>query len=317
MTTDPSSRMLELLSLLQTGRDWAGADLASRLGCSPRTLRRDLERLRELGYPVESTRGPRGSYRLVAGRAMPPLLLTDDEAVATVVGLRFAALAQVDGASEAAASALRKLEQVLPARLRSRMQAVSASTEAVSRSVRSVDLALFQSLATAIQGCQDVGFAYQNRSGATSDRRVEPYRLVLLGRRWYLLAWDRDRADWRTFRLDRISLLTVPGTTFHPRPLPDDSAVSFVRAATGLPTEQQAVVRFEAPYDVVADRLLAQAGALEPLDETSCRFISAIDTWDWLAITIALVGVPYVIEGPPEFIDFSRGLATRITDATR
>src|SRR5262245_41846540 len=216
--TDPSSRMLELLSLLQSGRDWPAPDLAARLGCSPRTLRRDLDRLRELGYPVESTRGPGGSYRLVAGRAMPPLLLTDDEAVATVVGLRFASLAQVDDASEAATSALRKLEQVLPARLRHRMQAVSAATEAASRAVRPSDTAQFQSLATATQQHQDVRFAYESRSGAASDRRVEPYRLVLLGRRWYLLGWDRDRGDWRTFRLDRITTVTVPGTTFHPRP---------------------------------------------------------------------------------------------------
>ena len=307
MMNDPSSRMLELLSLLQDGRTWSGADLAAQLDCSPRTLRRDLDRLRELGYPVESTRGPGGSYRLVAGRAMPPLILTDDEAVAAVVGLRFASLAQVAGSEGAAGSALRKLEQVLPSRLRHRMAAVSSSTDVVSRSVGSLDLAVLQRLASAIQAHEDVRFSYTSRSGSASERRVEPYREVLLGRHWYLLGYDRDRADWRTFRLDRIGSLEVSGTTFLPRPVPDDA--SFVRTS---PSAEQVVVRFEAAADVVENRLVAEAGTVTALTESSCRYASAVDSWDYLAVAVAMVGVPYVVESPAAFADFTRTLAERM-----
>jgi predicted DNA-binding transcriptional regulator YafY len=310
----PSERMLELLSVLQSGRSWPGGELAERIGTSPRTLRRDLDRLRELGYPVESMRGPGGSYRLVAGRAMPPLLLTDDEAVAVAVGLRVAASAQDDGA---ATSALRKLEQVLPSALRYRMEAVSASTEAASRGMLALDLTVLRRLSTAAYARQDVRFSYTNRSGADSSRRVEPYRQVLLGRRWYLLGWDLDRADWRTFRLDRIAGLTVPGTTFRPRELPADGAASFVQtAARPRDSSRQGVVRFGAPTEVVSERLVAEAGSLTAIDDHNCRYVTAAESWDWLAVTLAAVGVPYTIEGPPELLAHSRDLAARVAAAT-
>ncbi|WP_431917910.1 helix-turn-helix transcriptional regulator [Amycolatopsis tucumanensis] len=312
----PSARMLELLSLLQTGRTWSGADLTERLGVSPRTLRRDVERLRELGFPVSSVSGPGGRYQLAAGRAMPPLLLTDEEAVATVVGLRFAALAQVDGATGAADGALRKLEQVLPSRLRYRVAAVLASTEAVSRAVGLLDLRVLQLLATAAHAHQDVRFGYTTRAGERSERRAEPYRQVLLGMRWYLLAWDIDRRDWRTFRIDRITDVTVPGTTFTPRPLPPDP-VSFVQSSANFPlSRHRGVVRFDAPVSVVSERLMAEAGTLEALDEHSCRFVTPVDSWEWLAVTLPMVGVPYTIEGPPELVKRSRELADRIRAAT-
>lgn len=300
--------MLDLLSVLQDGREHSGASLATRLGASPRTVRRDLDRLRELGYPVESRRGPGGSYRLVAGSAVPPLLFADDEAVAAVVGLRLLA-----GASEApgtADRALRKLEQVLPARLAHRVRAVSASLESVSRG--SLDLGLLEALGTATDARQDVRFTYAARSGDPSRRRVEPVRQVALGRRWYLLGWDRDRDDWRTFRLDRVTGLEVPGTTFAARDLPDDP-VSFVQASARAPmSTTRAVVRFAAPAAVVSERLVPEAGAVEALDASSCRFVSAPDSWEWLAITLAMVGVPYVIEGPPELIEQSRELSRRM-----
>lgn len=305
--------MLELLSLLQDGRTWQGAELAARLGTSPRTLRRDIDRLRESGYPVSSARGPGGSYQLVAGRAMPPLLLTDDEAVATVVGLRFASLAQVDGATGAADAALRKLQQVLPPRLRYRIEAVLTSTAAISRSTPSVDLRTLQLLATSAHAHQDVRFRYSSRAGERTERRVEPYRQVLLGRRWYLLGWDLDRADWRTFRLDRISELTVVGTTFAPREPPPEGAASFLQASPQPPMGRNVgVVRFAAPISVVSDRLMAEAGALEVIDEDSCRYVTGADSWEWLAVTLAMVGVPYTIEAPPELRDHSRALAERI-----
>jgi predicted DNA-binding transcriptional regulator YafY len=304
----PSERMLDLLSLLQDGRDHPGAELADRLATSPRTVRRDLDRLRGLGYPVESTRGPGGSYRLVAGRAMPPLLLTDDEAVAAVVGLRLVA----DHEQDAASGALRKLAQVLPSRLGHRVAAVSASVESASRAAPGPGLDVVATLGTAIQARQDVRFAYADRAGDPSSRRVEPARQVVLGRRWYLLGWDRDRADWRTFRADRIADLVVPGTTFVPRDLPEDP-VSFVQTSARVPiSRHRAVVRFAAPAALVADRLIPEAGSIEALDDGSCRFVSAPDSWEWLAITLAMVGVPYVIEGPAELIERSRELAARI-----
>jgi predicted DNA-binding transcriptional regulator YafY len=314
MVTDPSRRTLELLSLLQDGRAWQAAELTARLGTSPRTLRRDIDRLRDLGYPVISERGPDGGYRLVAGRAMPPLLLTDDEAVAAVVGLRFAALARVDGGTGAADGALRKLRQVLPPRLRSRIEAVSASTEAVSRTTTMLDLRTVQVLGSAAHTRRHVRFRYTDRDGHRTERRVEPYRLILLGRLWYLLGWDREREDWRTFRVDRVEEADVPGTTFTPREPPADGTASF--ALSGAPTEGAAgVVRFAAPLAVVAERLVAEAGSLEEIDAESCRYVTATDAWEWLATALATVGVPYTIEGPPELIACSRRLARRIADA--
>ncbi|MEU6267557.1 helix-turn-helix transcriptional regulator [Saccharopolyspora shandongensis] len=313
--TDPSTRLLELLSLLQSGRSWPGAELTARLGTSPRTLRRDLDRLRELGYPVSSTRGPGGNYQLVAGRAMPPLLLTDDEAVATVVGLRIAALTQMGG--DAAEGALRKLERVVPARLRARIQALTSATETTSRATEALDLRTVQLLATAVHMHQDVRFDYTSRGGQHTERRVEPYRQVLFDRRWYLLGWDRDRADWRTYRIDRIGELTVPGTTFAPRELPADDPVSFVQDSTRFPRGRRGVVRFAAPVSVVSDRLIAEAGSLEAIDDTSCRYVTSVESWEWLSIILATVGVPYTIEAPPELIDYSRELADRIARAAR
>lgn len=313
MVTDPSRRTLELLSLLQDGRAWQAAELTARLGTSPRTLRRDIDRLRDLGYPVISERGPDGGYRLVAGRAMPPLLLTDDEAVAAVVGLRFAALAQVDGATGAADGALRKLRQVLPPRLRSRIEAISASTEAVSNTAATLDLRTVQVLGSAAHAYEHVRFRYTSRDRRRTERRVEPYRLILLGRRWYLLGWDRDRDDWRTFRVERIEEVRVPGTTFTPREPPPDGTATF--AQNGASGDAAGVVRFAAPLAAVAERLVAEAGSLEEIDAENCRYVTATDSWEWLAMALAAVGVPYTIEGPPELIASSRRLARRIADA--
>jgi predicted DNA-binding transcriptional regulator YafY len=294
--------MLELLSLLQTGRAWPAQDLADRLGTTTRTLRRDLERLREFGYPVASTRGPGGSYRLVAGKAMPPLVLTDEEAIATVAGLRMAAQA-----SEAADGALRKLERVLPPRLRRRVAAMSAVTHAVAR--QAPDLAVVDTLAMAAHARQDVRFTYRNRAGEEMERHVEPYRQVLLDRYWYLLAWDYGRTDWRTFRVDRIASVEVPGSTFAPRdPLPDTMVHP---AAAGA-----AVIHFEAPVSAVSPRLRAEAGALESVGENRCRYTSPPDDWAWLASVVAAVGVPYRVESPPELVAETEALAARAARAT-
>src|SRR5437763_6748641 len=200
-----SSRLLELLSLLQARRDWPGSELADRLEVSGRTIRRDMERLRQLGYPVESLTGPAGGYRLRAGTAMPPLLLDDDEAIAIAVGLRTAARASVTGIEETAVRALVKLEQVLPAHLRRRVHALGAATISLSAPGPTVDPQHLTVIAAACRDSQCLRFAYRSREEVESRREVEPHSLVNLGRRWYLVAWDRAREDWRTFRVDRLA----------------------------------------------------------------------------------------------------------------
>src|SRR5688572_6428045 len=237
----PSSRLLTLLSLLQTRRDWPGGELADRLAVSRRTIRRDVERLRGLGYPVESLTGPAGGYRLAAGTAMPPLLLDDDEAIAIAVGLRTAARASVTGIEETSVRALVKLEQVLPAHLRRRVQALGATTMSLPPEGPTVDP---QCLTILAGGCRDhecVRFLYSARDGTTGRRDVEPHALVNRGRRWYLVCWDRARDDWRTFRVDRIGEPVATGPRFTPRELPAADPAAFVeQRLVSLPTRYEA-----------------------------------------------------------------------------
>src|SRR5688572_22139419 len=215
-----SSRLLTLLSLLQARRDWPGGELAERLEVSRRTIRRDVERLRGLGYPVESLTGPAGGYRLRAGTAMPPLLLDDDEAIAIAVGLGTAARASVTGIEEAAVRALVKLEQVLPGHLRRRVRALQAATTTMPAQGPTVDPQHLTAIAAACRDHERVRFAYEGRDRAASRREVEPHALVNVGRRWYLVAWDRGRDDWRTFRVDRLGAPASTGMRFRPRELP-------------------------------------------------------------------------------------------------
>ncbi len=220
---------MELLSLLQTRRDWAGAELADRLEVSRRTIRRDVERLRELGYPVESLTGPAGGYRLRAGTAMPPLLLDDDEAIAIAVGLSTAARASVTGIEETAVRALVKIEQVLPAHLRRRVGALGSATIAPPVAGPTVDPQHLTLIAATCRDSECLRFAYRSRDGTDSRREVEPHTLVNLGRRWYLVAWDRMREDWRTFRVDRLARPVSTGVRFTSRKLPAKDAAAYVR----------------------------------------------------------------------------------------
>lgn len=227
--TDTPARLLSLLSLLQTPREWPGSELAERLRVSARTIRRDIDRLRELGYPVEATLGAEGGYRLVAGAAMPPLLLDDEEAVAIAVGLRAGAGHAIEGVEEASVRALAKLEQVLPGRLRHRVSALQSATVAVTRGDgASVDPRTLTAIASAVAGSERLRFAYLAGDGVASRRLVEPYRLVSTGSRWYLVAYDMERGDWRTFRVDRMSEPCATGARFAGRELPME-AVEFVR----------------------------------------------------------------------------------------
>src|SRR5207248_10682 len=209
-----SSRLLALLSLLQARRDWPGTKLADRLEVSARTVRRDIDRLRRLGYPVESLTGPAGGYRLRAGSAMPPLLLDDEEAIAIAVGLRTAARSNVTGIDETAVRALVKLEQVLPAHLRRRVSALGAATWTLPAGGPTVDPRHLTEIAAACRDHECLRFGYQRRDGTESRRDTEPHALVNQGRRWYLVAWDRAREDWRTFRVDRMTKPAATGARF-------------------------------------------------------------------------------------------------------
>src|SRR4051812_33861914 len=233
-----SGRMLRLLSLLQTHRYWPGSELAERLEVSPRTLRRDGDRLRELGYPVDASRGVAGGSQLRAGAAVPPLLLDDDEAVAIAVGLRTAAAGAVAGFEETSVRALAKVIQLLPPRLRRRIDALRAvTTPGVFGGGPEVDPAELTAIALACRGEERLRFDYTAREADPSARYVEPHRLVSLGRRWYLIAWDLDRGDWRSFRVDRLAAPAPTGARFRPREIPGGDPVAWLRSRiAAIPT---------------------------------------------------------------------------------
>jgi len=311
--TTTSSRLLELLSLLQARRDWSGSELADRLEVSRRTIRRDVERLRDLGYPVESVTGPAGGYRLRAGTAMPPLLLDDDEAIAIAVGLRTAARASVTGIEETAVRALVKLEQVLPSHLRRRVQALGSATLAPAAGGPTVDPQHLTAIAAACRDTERLRFAYRSREGTDSRREVEPHSLVNLGRRWYLVAWDRGREDWRTFRVDRLARPAPSGLRFTPRVLPARDAIAYVeQSIAGAPTRYEARVTLHAPAEHFAGHVPSYWGTIEAKDASTCEFRAGDDDLGWLARRIAVLGVDFEVHEPPELAEHLRELADRL-----
>ena len=315
--TPTSGRLLELLALLQARRDWSGAELGDRLGVSRRTIRRDVERLRDLGYPVDSLTGPAGGYRLRAGTAMPPLLLDDEEAIAIAVGLRTAARASVTGIEETAVRALVKLEQVLPGHLRRRVQALGSATVSPPLGGPTVDPQHLTVIAGACRDCERLRFAYRSRDGADSRREVEPHALVNLGWRWYLLAWDRGREDWRSFRVDRLARPASTGVRFTARKPPGEDAAAFVRASIiGAPNRFEARVTLRAPADEIARRVPAHWGTIRPLDPHTCEYRTGDDDLGWLALRVAMLGVDFEVHEPPELVDQLRALAARLERAT-
>ena len=281
--SDTSSRLLTLLSLLQTPQMWPGNELAARLRVSRRTVRRDVERLRELGYPVQATLGADGGYRLVAGTAMPPLLLDEEEAVAIAVGLRAAAANAIEGIEEASVRALAKLEQVLPSRLRHRVGAVSAATvplaaAPVAVGESSVDPAVLAAVASAAAEGQRVRFAYLSSDGTRSRRVVEPGRLVTAGRRWYLVGYDTGHDDWRTFRVDRMTEPVATGQRFASRaPRDADPAEFAISKLYSMAPVYSAVVTLHLPASRARDRV---AGDPEALDSRRCRFTTGPTPWN-------------------------------------
>jgi len=307
--------MLQLLSLLQTHRHWRGPELSQRLEVSDRTLRRDVERLRGVGYLIDATPGVDGGYRLVPGAALPPLVLDDEEAVALAVGLQSALQAgTVLGIEQSSVRALTKIVQVMPPRLRHQVDAIASMTvPAVWGEVgKGVDPA---ALVVAAQACRDterLHFSYADRDAVRSERRVEPYRLVLLGRRWYLVAWDLDRSDWRSFRLDRLSEPRSIGAQFEPRALPFEDAATFLRMgieAVAKQVEVEVIVATSA--EDVRSRLGAW-GTVERLDDDRCRLQMTTDALEWPTVVLCSLGVPFEIVRPPEMVEFVRVCADRL-----
>jgi predicted DNA-binding transcriptional regulator YafY len=325
-----TSRTLELLSLLQSHRHWSARELVDRLGVSERTLRRDVDRLRELGYGIESMRGSTGGYRLEAGTGLPPLLLTDDEGVAIAVGLRSQATAGLRGAEHTTLSALAKIEQVLPPALRRRIDALQSHATVgaggrapdpdgtVGRPAPEVDAELLGLLALGCRDSERLRFRYTDAAGETSSRVVEPYRLVPVARRWYLLAWDREREDWRTFRLDRIADVFQTRVHFAPRPMSDEDARTRVeRALRWRSRSVTARVVAEIPHPQLADHLGwygrdvvadGPAHSVWPLEADSVENLVMALMW-------MPRGIRYRVEGSPEVLDFLAVQAERFAAA--
>jgi predicted DNA-binding transcriptional regulator YafY len=316
-----SARLLRLLSLLQTPRDWTGTELAQRLEVSARTVRNDIERLRALGYPVHATRGSVGGYRLEAGSSLPPLLLEDDEAVAVAIGLRTATTSgSVTGIEETAFRALAKLEQVLPPRLRRQVNTLQRVTVSVRRRAGgpTVDPAMLTELARLSRDHFGMYFDYSDRKAQASQRRAEPYRIVNAGQRWYLVAWDLDREDWRTFRVDRIRPGMSPGPRFTPRGLSDAEVEALI--SRGVPPEarsHQSRVLVHAPAAELAERFGPWIGTITAVDDGSCILETGADSPEMLAAWLGMLGADFSVSEPPELVEQLRRLAARYAAAAR
>jgi predicted DNA-binding transcriptional regulator YafY len=314
---NPSARMLRLLSLLQTHRYWPGEELSQRLEVSPRTLRRDIDRLRELGYAVDAVRGVAGGYQLRAGGALPPLLLEDEEAVAIAVGLRTSAAGAVSGLEETSVQALTKVIALLPPRLRRRIDAVrSQSDSLVWGGGPVIDADVLTTLAQTCRDSELVHFGYTARGAEPSQRRVEPLRLVSLGRRWYLVAYDRDRQDWRSFRLDRIDDVVVTGQRFRPRELPAEDALSFVQAGIRqMPQRHDVRVRIDAHPDAVA-AVVGHWGTVDPFPG-GCELGMKVDSLEWPVMVLAQLDADFEVVSPPELQELVDRTAERFGHARR
>jgi predicted DNA-binding transcriptional regulator YafY len=306
-----SARLLRLLSLLQARADWSSQELADRLRVTTRTVRNDVQRLRSLGYPVHASPGVGGGYRLGAGAALPPLLLDDEEAVAVAVGLRTAAAGGVTGIQETSVRALAKLEQVLPSRLRHRVNALQAATVEIAASGPTVDPEVLTAIAGACRDYQRLRFDYRDHDESATIRTVEPHRLVHDRGRWYLVAWDVDRADWRTFRADRIQPRVPTGPRFAPRELPGGDVATYLLRGVGSATwRYRARVRVHAPAAAITGRL-PPAVLVEAIDEHTCMIDVGSDTPQMLAVYLGMLDADFEVGEPSELLEQLRRLADR------
>ncbi|MGW1944265.1 helix-turn-helix transcriptional regulator [Streptomyces sp. NPDC001940] len=315
---ETSARLLRLLSLLQARREWSGADLADRLGVTPRTVRRDVDRLRGLGYPVDASPGTGGGYRMGAGAELPPLLLDDDEAVAVAVGLRASAGQGIEGIGETSVRALSKLEQVLPGRLRRRVSALNAFTVPMLRGPgpSDVDPSVLTELAAACRDSERLRFAYEDHGGAATRCTVEPHRLVCSERRWYLVAWDVDREDWRTFRVDRITPKPPHGPRFTPRTPPADDLAAYVsKGVSQGPYATRATIRLLVPVEEAAQRISPSAGTLEADGDDSCVLRTGAPSLDVMVIHVILTGFEFEVLEPDGLTDAIRTARDRLSRA--
>lgn len=337
-----STRTLRLLAVLQTHRHWRGEELAGELAVSVRTLRRDVERLRELGYPVTATRGVEGGYQLAAGAVLPPLVLDDDEAVALAVGMLAVTQGSVPGIEETALRALTKVVQVLPPRLRRRVDALRSVTvggggdrgpggggggdrggggngggDRGGGGDESLDPAVLTTLAQACRDSECLGFDYTARAGERSTRSVEPLRLVPLGRRWYLVAYDLTRHAWRSFRVDRICAPRPTSVRFRPRALPGPGdAAAFVRAGIrDVPTPFAVQARVAAPAATVRAGV-GRWASVEPVDADTCLLRMTAESLDWPALALGVVGEEFTVVSPPELVDLVQDWGSRFTRST-
>jgi predicted DNA-binding transcriptional regulator YafY len=313
-----SARLLSLLSLLQMRREWTGLELADRLGVGPRTIRRDVDKLRSLGYPIEAAPGVAGGYRLGTGAELPPLLLDDAEAVAVAVGLRTAAAASIAGIEETSVRALAKLEQVLPNRLRRRVSALAGATSTFALDGPTIDPEVLATIAGACRDGVRLRFSYTTRDERTAKRNTEPCAVVNSGYRWYLVAFDLDRDDWRTFRIDRISGRPQVGPRGRARSVPGGDPAAYVQQRlraerTGEPESPPGRMRLTAPAERVRNRIPARYATVEPDGEDHC-IVTTTGPWSRSALVwTALLDHPLEVLDPPELVEAARALAARLT----
>lgn len=312
-----SIRTLRLLSLLQTHKYWPGTELAQRMGVSARTLRRDIDRLRELGYPVQAQRGVEGGYQLAAGAALPPLMVDDEEAVALVVALQGATQSVVDDVAESSLRALAKVVQVMPPRLRRRVEAIRAMTVAAGwpgASGAALDPAALTTIALACRDGERLCFSYTAADGTRTERTVEPHRMVSLARRWYLVAYDLTRQDWRSFRIDRLTGARGDGYRFRPRELPTDPAEFVRRGMANIPRPYRVVVIVSAAAEVVRERIGRYATVSE-IDSGHCRVTMSTDSLHWPILALGTAGADFRILEPPELVTEMRDWTDRFRRA--
>jgi predicted DNA-binding transcriptional regulator YafY len=311
-----SARLLRLLSLLQQRRHWSGRDLSERLEVDARTLRRDVDRLRELGYPVHASSGLGGGYQLGPGSSMPPVLLNDDEAVAVAFALR-AAAGSVGKMEETAIGLLAKLDQVLPARLRKRASALHSVTISLGSAQAVPPVDVLTRIASACRDHMKLKLSYRDRDGKGSSRTVEPLRLAHTGSRWYLVAWDVQREDWRTFRVDRVERLVSSGPQFIPREFPEDIATYVSRSIKQVTYRYRMRLKLQGSAETLSKRVPAWCGALEAGDDETCTLSTGADSIEMLAALILMTAADFEILDSHELVPELRKVAERLHKATR
>lgn len=312
-----SARVLALLSLLQSRTSWAGHELAARLEVSPRTLRRDITALQELGYPIVTTRGTGGGYRLETGAALPPLVVTEEEAAAIVLGLREIAAGAGPLEAQSAITALTKTVEVLPGRVRRRIESLRHVTQVpLSVPTSRIDVSVLTTLAIAVRDRQTVAIGYADRQGAATTRELQPHELLSFEHRIYLVAYDLLRSDWRLFRVDRVNAAKPTGRAFARRPLPYDDSTAYLTAQLSRArSEYDLRATVHAPEGEVSAALQGYA-TVTPLSDSSCEVRMAVDRLEWAAFALGSLHASFELHGPAEASRYLREWGERFLGAT-